>query len=71
MKTLTILDDETAARVRRRLLDLAFQQDELAAREAAATPYWKPQPDTVQGHRCAAEALRVEADFLLRAGRAS
>ena len=66
------IETETAARLRSRLLDLARRQDDLAACEAAATPYWKPQPVTVHGHRSAAEALRAEADLLLMSvGRAS
>jgi hypothetical protein len=69
MNTLTTLDSETTTRLRLRLLELARRQDELAAEEAAATPYWKPQPDTVHGHRSAADALRAEADLLI--GRAS
>lgn len=51
--------------LRLRLLELARRQDDLAAREAAATPYWKPQPVTVHGHRSAADALRLEADLLI------
>jgi hypothetical protein len=68
MNTHTI-DSTTAALLRSRLLDLARRQDDLAAQEAATTPYWKPQPSTVHGHRSAAEALRAEADLVL--GRAS
>jgi hypothetical protein len=71
MDTLTTLDDETAVRLRLRLLDLARRQDDLAAMAAAATPYWKPQPTTVHGHRSAADALRAEADLLLVSGCAS
>ncbi|KAA1421850.1 hypothetical protein F0U44_06165 [Nocardioides humilatus] len=55
------------AQLRLRLLDLARRQEELAANEAAATPYWMPQPATVHGHRNAADALRAEADRLLAA----
>jgi hypothetical protein len=57
-------DTETGTLLRRRLLALARRQDELAAQEAAATPYWEPQPVTVQGHRSAADALRAEAELL-------
>lgn len=65
MNTLTALDDETAVRLRHHLLELARRQDDLAAREAARTPYWQPQPATVHGHRSAADVLRAEADLLL------
>ena len=67
----TIVDSSVAttmsAALRSHLLELARRQDELAAQEAATTPYWKPQPSTVHGHRSAAKALRAEADRLLRA----
>lgn len=66
MNTHTI-DNTTAALLRSRLLDLARRLDELAAQEAATTPYWKPQPATVHGHRTAADALRAEADLVLTA----
>jgi hypothetical protein len=69
MNTVTALADETTVRLRLRLLELARRQDDLAAEQAAATPYWKPQPATVHGHRSAADALRAEADLLI--GRAS
>jgi hypothetical protein len=62
MNTLTALDDDTTVGLRMRLLELARRQDDLAAEEAAATPYWQPQPATVHGHRSAADALRAEAD---------
>ena len=52
-------------RLRSVLLDLARRQDDLAAHEAAGTPYWEPCPSTVLGHRAAASALRAEADLLL------
>lgn len=66
MNTHTI-DSTTAALLRSRLLDLARRQDDLAAQEAATTPYWMPQPATVHGHRTAADALRAEADLVLTA----
>jgi hypothetical protein len=47
------------------LLDLARREDDLAAREAASTPYWGPCPDSVVGRRSAAAVLRAEADELL------
>jgi hypothetical protein len=58
-------DRAVAAVLRSRLLELARRQDELAAQEAATTPYWKPQPSSVHGHRSAADVLRTEADQLL------
>ena len=48
--------------VRRLLLDLARHEEETAAREAAAVPYWQPHPSSVAGHRAAAVVLRGEAD---------
>jgi hypothetical protein len=59
---ITSVDSTTAALVRSRLLELARRQDELAAAEATATPYWNPQPTSVHAHRAAAAALRAEAD---------
>ena len=47
------------------LLELARRQDDLAAHEAAATPYWAPCPSSVLGHRSAAAVLRAEADHLV------
>jgi hypothetical protein len=47
------------------LLDLARREDDLAAREAARTPYWAPYPDSVIGRRSAAAVLRAEADELM------
>lgn len=55
----------TAGTLRSVLLDLARHQDDMAAREAASTPYWAPSPTSVLGHRTAAAALRAEADHLL------
>ena len=49
------------------LLKLARRQDDLAADEAAATPYWAPCPSSVLGRRSAAAVLRAEADLLLTA----
>lgn len=51
--------------VRGILLNLAKQQDDLAAQEAAAVPYWTPCPPSVLGRRAAAEALRAQADEYL------
>lgn len=61
---ITNIDSEAAALLRTQLLALARRQDDMAAEEAAATPYWKPQPTSVHGHRSAADALRAEADLL-------
>ena len=49
------------------LLELARRQDDLAAHEAAATPYWAPCPLSVLGRRSAAAVLRAEADHLVTA----
>lgn len=49
------------------LLELARHQEDLAANEAAATPYWSPCPSSVLGRRSAAAVLRAEADHLLTA----
>ena len=59
--------DETTRKLYSLLLKLAKSQDELAATEAAATPYWAPWPPTVIGHRMAATLLRAEADQLAAA----
>ena len=48
--------------LRRELIRLARQQEELANATGAATPYWEPCPPSVQGHRAAAAALREAAD---------
>jgi hypothetical protein len=47
------------------LLELARRQDDLAAHEAATTPYWAPCPSSVLGRRSAAAVLRAEADHLI------
>lgn len=59
---------DISRRLRTILLSLARREDDLAAEEAAASPYWSPCPATVAGHRAAAAALRVEADSLLAIG---
>jgi hypothetical protein len=64
----TTVDVPIADRLRRLLLQLARHEDDLAAREAAAQPYWAPCPSSALGHRAAATALRAEADLFLRAG---
>jgi hypothetical protein len=47
------------------LLRLARDEENQAATEAAAVPYWSASPPSVQGHRAAAVVLRAEADKLL------
>ena len=59
--------DETTTKLYSILIQLAKRQDELAATEAAATPYWATSPPTVVGHRTAATLLRAEADRLATA----
>ncbi|PVG81499.1 hypothetical protein DDE18_15900 [Nocardioides gansuensis] len=58
-------DTKTARRLRAILLELARREDDSAANEAAATPYWSPAPPTVLGHRTAAALLRNAADQFL------
>ncbi|GCD88157.1 hypothetical protein [Nocardioides sp. LS1] len=53
-----------AGKLRSILLELARHQDDLAATEAAVTPYWSPCPPSVLGHRTAAAALRAQADLV-------
>jgi hypothetical protein len=62
-----IAGDESTNKLHSILLQLAKGQDELAAAEAAATPYWATCPPTVVGHRTAATLLRAEADRLATA----
>jgi hypothetical protein len=58
-------DTAVAGRLRSILLELARNQENLAADGAASTPYWSPCPSTVLGHRTAAAALRAQADQLV------
>jgi len=58
-------DTTTARRLRVILLELARREDDSAANEDAATPYWSPAPVTVLGHRTAAALLRTAADQFL------
>jgi len=53
--------------LRRELLRMARIEEDLAATEAAAVPYWAHCPPTVTGHRTAAAVLRENADRLLPA----
>jgi hypothetical protein len=57
--------------LRRELLRLARIEEDLAATEAAAVPYWAHCPPTVAGHRSAAAVLRANADRLLPTSRPS
>jgi hypothetical protein len=59
--------DETTGKRYSVLIQPAKRQDELAATEAAATPYWTTCTQTVVGHRTAATLLRAEADRLATA----
>lgn len=58
-------DPTLVSGLRSLLLQLARQEDDLAAAEAADTPYWSPYPLSVIGHRAAAVALREQADQLV------
>jgi hypothetical protein len=62
-----ITDTAITGTLRSTLLELARRQDNLAADELAATPYWSPCPSSAIGQRTAAVALRAEADLLLAA----
>ena len=63
--TTTLEDPVLTLALRRELLRLARVEDDLAAAEAAATPYWSATPTTVIGHRTAAALLRADADQFL------
>lgn len=52
------------------LVCLAVREEELAAAEAARTPYWSPTPPSVIGHRSAASALRDDLARLEAEARA-
>jgi hypothetical protein len=51
--------------LRRELLRLSHDEEDLAAREAQQVPYWAPVPTSVAIHRQCAAALRAAADRLL------
>ena len=51
--------------LRQELLRLSRLEEDRAAIEASAVPYWSAYPPTVQGHRTAAALLRSDADDLL------
>lgn len=59
-------DIELAAAVCRQLHLMAKSEDDEAADEAAASPYWKPTPAGVMAHRAAARVLRDAAFRLER-----
>jgi hypothetical protein len=65
MRALLNSATEVKAALRRELLNLAQVEQDRAASEAAAVPYWSPCPPSVVGHRAAAAALRADADTLL------
>ena len=56
-----------AIRLGQILLELARREDDIAHAEAAAVPYWEPQPTSVIGRRAAANCLRFEAERVLQA----
>jgi len=60
-------DTKVANKLRSILLEMARREDNLAADEAASTPYWSPTPTAVLAHRSAAALLRAEADQFLAA----
>jgi hypothetical protein len=55
----------TDVALRRALLRLAREEEDRAATEAAAVPYWTAGPPSILGHRAAAAILRAQADELL------
>jgi hypothetical protein len=61
------LPPELLTVLRRELLRLARLEEDKAATEAAAVPYWSPSPPSVVGHREAAAALRHDAQAILAA----
>jgi hypothetical protein len=69
--------ESTAARlpdllsvVCREMDEMAREEEESAAREAAATPYWMPCSQVAAAHRRAARVLRARARRLERESRA-
>ena len=51
--------------LRQELLKLCRTEEDSAATEGAAVPYWAPYPPSVGAHRRAAAVLRAYADSLL------
>jgi hypothetical protein len=58
------LSTALATALRRELLLLAKAEEEQAALEASRVSYWQTLPDSVPGHRAAAQAIRARADLL-------
>jgi hypothetical protein len=63
--SVTITTSPAGDVLRRVLLRLAREEEDLAATEAAEVPYWSVGPPSIQGHRAAAAILRAQADKLL------
>ena len=57
-----VIEADVADLLRRELIRLAVEQEQLADAEAARVPYWAPSPPSVEGHRAAALALRADAE---------
>ena len=62
---MTTLTSTVATMIRRELLELARIEDDRAADDAAAVPYWSHRPPSIAGHQAAAAALREAADRFL------
>jgi hypothetical protein len=58
------VSDQLQRALRKELLRLAQQEEDLAAREAQPVHYWESMPATVAIHRQCAAALRAAADEL-------
>ena len=58
------VSDQLCRALRKELLRLAQQEEELAAQEAQHVHYWECMPVTVAIHRQCAAALRAAADDL-------
>jgi hypothetical protein len=58
--------DELRAALCHELLVLARREEDAAAAEASALPYWTSCPPSVVGHRAAARALRADLERLER-----
>jgi hypothetical protein len=59
------VSDQLHRALRKELLRLAQQEDDIAARQAQRVHYWESMPVTVAIHRQCAAALRAAADELL------
>jgi hypothetical protein len=62
---MTTLTSTVAGMIRRELLELARIEEDRAANDAAAIPYWSHRPPSIAGHQAAAAALREAADRFL------